>query len=333
MEGLVGHWDGYSGNSNNFWIYDDPATGWQFVPWSLDDIFGRGNPFADQGADLQIAPSVADRSMLVHRLWALPEIQAAYETRINELLDDIWDETALLAEIDRMQALIEPVAGDLSEELDETRTWIGDRASHVADDFGGAPPENLGKPLAGRVCLEPRATLHTEFSSVWDNLDATNPIAAGDVPVFTAIGLDPPLLPDAVGLVTGFSDVSGTGFPTLRFLPAIFAGPTVFAFNMEVDPEQYVVGGPIEVDDSIAGQIAFILDPLGSQTPIPIGQTVDITMTLTAASTTPGGEVAGVLDATLAYWVPAPAPEPSAGLLAACALACVAVLRGRPRSD
>ncbi len=331
MEGLVGHWDGYSGNSNNFWIYDDPATGWQFIPWSLDDIFGRGSPFNDQGPDRAIAPSAFDRSQLVHRLWALPSVRAGYEFRIGELLDDVWDETALLAEIDRMQALIEPVAGDLSAEIDETRAWINDRASHVADDFGGSPPANLGTPLGGRACLEPNGSLHVEFSGSWDTLSSGNPTGEGDVSVFSVTGEDPPFVHNVVGFVSGPSDVSGTDYPTLRFITVRFSPLEVFAFNLEIDPEQYVVGGPTAVDDTIVSQIAFIFDPLEAALPFPVGQTVDLTMTLTDASTMPGGTVAGILDATLAYWVPVPVPEPSSGVLGACALGVLAAMARRRR--
>jgi MYXO-CTERM domain-containing protein len=50
-------------------------------------------------------------------------------------------------------------------------------------------------------------------------------------------------------------------------------------------------------------------------------------MDLTDASMTPGGTVAGSMDGTLAFFVPA--PEPSAALLAACALATLVAIRRR----
>jgi hypothetical protein len=325
MEGLVGHWDSYSGNGNNFWVYNDPATGFQFIPWSLDDIFGRGNPFNDFGEDLAISPSVFDRSMLVFRLWGLPAIQNTYETRILELLDEVWDEPALLAEIDRMQVLIEPIAGDLSAELDETRQWISDRFGHIAEDFGGSPPAQLGRPLSERFCLDPRGTFHAEFSGTWDTLSAANPINEGQVD-FSAV-VDPPFEPNSVGFVAGQSEFSPQGFAALRFVSVIFQPLTVNALNFDVHPEQYVVGGPVALDDSIINAISFVDDPLGSPRIFTIGQSADNTITLTDASTTPGGPVAGVLDGTLAYWVPA--PEPGSGLLAACAIGVVAALRTR----
>ena len=328
MEGLVGHWDGYSGNSNNFWIYNDPATGFQFIPWSLDDIFGRGNPFSDTGPDLAIAPSVADRSQLVYRLWGLPAVQTAYGIRIQELLDEVWDEAALLAEIDRMEALISPVAGDLSAELNETRAWISDRANHIDDDFGASPPAQLGEPLAERFCLQTAGTFHIEFSGEWDNLAVPNPLGEGVVD-FSAT-LDPPFEPNTVGFVSGPSDVLPDENPTLRFLPAFFNPFTLFALNIDVHPEQYVTGVPIALDDNIANVLSFIDFSSGVPIPITAGQLPDITMTLTEVSTTPGGPVSGVIDGKFAFFVPA--PEPTARPLAACALAALAGLsRSRRR--
>ncbi|GIT38384.1 MAG: hypothetical protein Ct9H300mP7_3050 [Verrucomicrobiota bacterium] len=40
MEGLIGFNDGYSGNQNNFFIYNDPQSGrFKFIPWGADGVF------------------------------------------------------------------------------------------------------------------------------------------------------------------------------------------------------------------------------------------------------------------------------------------------------
>ena len=38
MEVLIGHWDGYAGNTNNFYLYEDPTDGHRvtFIPWGAD---------------------------------------------------------------------------------------------------------------------------------------------------------------------------------------------------------------------------------------------------------------------------------------------------------
>ena len=42
MEGLLGFWDGYSGNRNNFFIYLNPDTEkFHFIPWGADSLFEK----------------------------------------------------------------------------------------------------------------------------------------------------------------------------------------------------------------------------------------------------------------------------------------------------
>ena len=37
METLTGHWDGYAGNRNNYFVYDHPESDqFVFIPWRAD---------------------------------------------------------------------------------------------------------------------------------------------------------------------------------------------------------------------------------------------------------------------------------------------------------
>ena len=39
METITGHWDSYTGNRNNFFVYDDPTTDtFVFIPWGPDSV-------------------------------------------------------------------------------------------------------------------------------------------------------------------------------------------------------------------------------------------------------------------------------------------------------
>ena len=41
LEALLGHWDGYSYNQNNFYLYENPVTGLvEFIPYDTDNTFG-----------------------------------------------------------------------------------------------------------------------------------------------------------------------------------------------------------------------------------------------------------------------------------------------------
>ena len=38
-EVLVGHWDGYAGNRNNYHFYREPDGRFVFIPWGVDAVF------------------------------------------------------------------------------------------------------------------------------------------------------------------------------------------------------------------------------------------------------------------------------------------------------
>ena len=174
LDGLIGNWDGYSGNANNYWFYKNPSTDlYEFFPWSLDDVFGRDNPFAGGVAE---ARTVFDNSSISNRLWQIESVRLQYETRINELLATVWDETALLLQIDQMEALISPVAGDLSGPIADTRSWIQGRAATVASAFASGPP-SYATTLAGKNCLEIQGQISSDFSTTYTDPIGTAPPA------------------------------------------------------------------------------------------------------------------------------------------------------------
>jgi len=131
-EGLIGHWDGYADDQNNFYFYVKPLEGKiHFIPWGADDTFGRGNPLSGRTGDPVHAQAIVPRAALPRRLYAIPAVRTLYLAKLQHLLDTVWNPTAHLAEIDRMQALIQPVTGDLTTALAPIRTWINDHRARV----------------------------------------------------------------------------------------------------------------------------------------------------------------------------------------------------------
>ena len=104
-ESLIGFWDGYTNNQNNFFLYRDPSTSrLRFIPWGTDSAFTDTFPIAPFKIDTK---SVQSQAVLANRLYRHPEIQTAYLTQMNELMDGLWGEE-LLKEVDRAVELIEP---------------------------------------------------------------------------------------------------------------------------------------------------------------------------------------------------------------------------------
>ncbi len=141
-EGLVGHWDGYADDQNNFWFYVDPSDGLiRFIPWGPDDTWGRGNFL--RGGDPNHAAAIVPRAALPRRLYEIASTKAQYLARLQDLLDNVFDEAELLAEIDRMEAQIVPVMGNITTELNKVRTFVNTQRASVQAEIN-SPPAGFG---------------------------------------------------------------------------------------------------------------------------------------------------------------------------------------------
>ncbi len=126
LEILVLHMDGYAAGRNNFYVYFDPSDGHRavFVPWGVDDAFQ-----VDEIDEFVIAE-------LPRRLSRLPETRNQLEDELARLMDEVWDEQALLQSIDRMEEQISSAQEpdeDYDEAVEDLRAWVRDRPARVAD--------------------------------------------------------------------------------------------------------------------------------------------------------------------------------------------------------
>jgi hypothetical protein len=152
-EGMTGHWDGYGDDQNNFWFYVKPSGGLiHFIPWGTDDTLGRGNPLRGGGLGGHSA-AIVPRSALPRRLYEIPSIRAQYLARLQLLMDTVFDETELHAEIDRMQALIAPVTGNINSQINAVRTWIDAHRASVQGEINVPPIGFPGQPIHFCDCL------------------------------------------------------------------------------------------------------------------------------------------------------------------------------------
>ena len=158
VEVLVGHWDGYTGNRNNFLIYRPPGGRFVFIPWGPDSSFSPiDNPFND----VEDPQSVMAASAIAHRLYRDDAMRRAYVARLKEVLDIAWDEQALLERVEawseRVQehALPEFAAWALGD-TGRLRKFIRDRRATLLDElFGlgalalaaGGGPTSAGRSL------------------------------------------------------------------------------------------------------------------------------------------------------------------------------------------
>ena len=108
IESLLGFWDGYSGNTNNFFIYLNPETDkFHFLPWGADSLFIKFGMFERQ-RNSRTPISVKTQGVIAYRLYQLEVGRERYAKTMTEILKNYWNEVELLAELDRVAEMIAP---------------------------------------------------------------------------------------------------------------------------------------------------------------------------------------------------------------------------------
>ena len=108
IESLLGFWDGYSGNNNNYFIYLNPETDkFHFLPWGADSLFTNFR-MDFRRRNTNVPTSVKTQGLIAYRLYQLEAGRERYAKTMRELLKSHWNEVELLAELDRVAAVIRP---------------------------------------------------------------------------------------------------------------------------------------------------------------------------------------------------------------------------------
>ena len=149
-ETLTGHWDGYAGNRNNFYLYDNPVTGrFEFIPWGTDGAFAESIP----GDGVNTSQTVFAKAVLANRLYNLPEQRALFRARLGALNDAVWDGPALVGELRRIEALapdaLPGATAALAEHLETHGTKL--RAALASKPREWVQLEDAPSPCAGTL--------------------------------------------------------------------------------------------------------------------------------------------------------------------------------------
>ena len=153
LEGLIGFGDGYTGNTNNYFFYLNPATDkFHFIPWGADASF-RKYSHVEHG-DPSAPISVKMRGAIADALYQTQEGREGYRKAMLELLNKHWNEKAMTAEIDRVEKMIEPYLNreqrnahnevgqrrGFRGELDDVRRFIRTRRGDIMAEIAGGMP-------------------------------------------------------------------------------------------------------------------------------------------------------------------------------------------------
>ena len=282
MEVITGHWDGYTGDRNNYYVYSDPKTGRvSFIPWGADGAFVGKHAFLPNCPD-----SVYAWSLLSNRLYNHPETRRLYHERLRALLDTVWNEEALLAEVDRIQALLS-LDG---QAMRAPRDFIASRKRLILEELSGDGPAWTDAPVTEPPRVAEPQPIRGTFAATWGSKDQFVPgqgltldlTQAGEGQQFTALlnaagmnGDDDPNLKGtaAVGLY-GLRSSGKNLFVGLYLMPSQVAAGTVPFHGFETFG--------VVVEHSLQTGQYKLLGFIG-----------DGAITLTAAGTQPGDKVTG----------------------------------------
>lgn len=170
MESLIGFWDGYCSNQNNFFIYQNPSDSkFYFIPWGTDSAFTISSPIPPY----RIRPKSAHaKAIIPNKLYRIPQFQSQYFETLNQFLDEHWDEPLLLAELDRLESMLEehviPSNSKFSTSMNGFRRFIKNRRSSLVRELKDGPPR-LSSREKKPIYFAEVGTAKIEFSTQWFN--------------------------------------------------------------------------------------------------------------------------------------------------------------------
>ena len=175
MESLLGFWDGYTNNQNNYYAYSNPndQKRFHFIPWGADGAFTKGRgPFGKFGGDENHPNSVYSQSMLANRLFQSDEVKELYKATMVDILKNVWDENEIIADIKRIQAFTMDHLHSRQNRLDEGAgkliTFVENRRSDIEPELDDWPISIKGGPRIPRHSVKV-GELSGSFKTKWIN--------------------------------------------------------------------------------------------------------------------------------------------------------------------
>jgi hypothetical protein len=257
-EVLTAHWDGYTGDTNNFYVY--AAEGderLRFIPWGPDSTFRDTYLLFEEA---YAPPSVFATGVIARRLYLHPEAQARYRSELRSLLDTIWNEEALTAKVASAAARIAPylTAEQAALQADDQAQLLafigGQRAAITAELDATAPTWDYD--LRESFCLAPAGQIAGTFATTLGTMDVPDAFAAGTGTVAGSFD-GQPIAPEAIGAIAG---IDGTDF--IISMPMITDATTVNFLYLTVPIAAIPAPGePIPSDNGITAIWGFY-DPV-----------------------------------------------------------------------
>ena len=314
-EVLVGHWDGYAGDRNNYHFYREPDGPFVFIPWGTDDTFhlkDDPNPF-DNISDPP--PSVLALTAIPNRLYNDGGWRVEYTARLKEILDTVWAEEELLVVVDEMAVIVQQHALPSAREAaaadtERVRKFILKRRGEILADLTPTPPD-WPEPEVYVLPSAGSGTLEITFETTWGSNLSPNPLGAGTINSLLLNGSEEPV--EGMGIFAGHSSPEESVLlpevdkPASIGVAGLDDDGSVSGMTLAVDPDLLAAEATLVIGaDAIAGGVWSI--PPGASAPDRFSPFTEGALELSRAQATPGAAIAGTFSGVYGY-----APSPAGG--------------------
>jgi len=188
LESLIGFWDGYCANQNNYFVYINPADSrLTFIPWGLDSAFSESHltPFNPGPA------SVKARGLLPFRLYQDPQVRKRHLETLHRLLETVWDEKELVAEIDRVTDMTRKhrhkAQGDARKATDKMKAFVSFRRKRILSEIKNGPVEYRTPPPPPTYSRK-IGQVSGSFTTVWADKPDKDRVGTGEAELTLTIG-------------------------------------------------------------------------------------------------------------------------------------------------
>lgn len=257
-EAFLAHWDGYSGNTNNYFVYQDPGDRrFHFIPWGPDSVYTPG-PFLPLG----VPDAVYATGVIAHRLYQLPAVRLRYYAELRRILD-VLDEASLFEYLDRLQALLAPHVPDrtaFEAEHAELRAFMTGHRARLEAALAEAARE-WPIPLRGVPCFHTTGPLTLELDTTFGTLAASNPFETGTGQLQVDL--------DGVALSASAGSAAGLGTSGDEFGDVVLVGLAVFPSGftllsyLVIEPELVAPGAILDIDEvAVRGALFRAVSPV-----------------------------------------------------------------------
>ncbi|MEQ9496513.1 MAG: CotH kinase family protein [Deltaproteobacteria bacterium] len=259
-EVLIAHWDGYAGNTNNFYIYVEPGQErFTFMPWGVDGVLG-------QGGDPNLPAAVYANGLLARRLYDHPEGRQRYLDALRFVLAEAWPEDELLTGVTTTADIIRPFVyapQPFEDGVQAVRRFVeGRRAALDAEINQGGLAWPL--PLRDSFCFEEIGRVEATLTTTWGSHPAQNVFMTGTGVASGEVNGNP-IMPDDVGASAGFGQGPDDAGEAVFLGGLLFGGQALAVTYVVVDPDLVQPGATVPLD-GVAARGALLYTPqIGQQ--------------------------------------------------------------------